>query len=113
MTTEITAGTEVDESTMYATYAFGDFTIGYQSSEYDAPTSSQTDEELQQWYFISSKDDLSVSYNEHTVDVGSSATDQEYRWYFCIIHYGWYDIICSPKTKCLVNGVSGTDDRRL
>ena len=39
-TTEITGGTEVDESTMYATYAFGDFTIGYQSSEYDAPTAT-------------------------------------------------------------------------
>ncbi|MGB1888052.1 MAG: hypothetical protein ACPHOK_00480, partial [Akkermansiaceae bacterium] len=39
-TTEITAGSEVDESTMYATYAIGGLTVGYQLSDYDAASAS-------------------------------------------------------------------------
>ena len=43
-TSEVTAGTEVDESTVYATYAVGSLTLGYQMSDYDAPTSTDSDE---------------------------------------------------------------------
>ena len=76
-TTEITGGTEVDESTMYATYAWNGFTVGYQSSEYDAPTSSASDDSVAIGISYAVNDNLSISYNEHSVDIGGSTTDQE------------------------------------
>ena len=74
---EVTTNTKSDESTMYATYAVGGLTIGYQTSEYDAPTASASDDSTAIGISYAVNDNLSISYNEHTVDVGSSATDQE------------------------------------
>ena len=109
-TTEITAGTEVDESTMYATYAYGDFTVGYQSSEYDAPTSSASDDSTAWGVSYQVTDDLALSYNEHTVDVGSSATDQESDGISFSYTQGGMTIKGHQNEMSAVNGVSGTDD---
>ena len=109
-TTEITGGTEVDESTMYATYAFGDFTIGYQSSEYDAPTSTDSDDSTAWGVSYQATDDLAISYNEHTVDVGSSATDQESDGISVSYTMGGITIAGHQNEMSAVNGVSGTDD---
>ena len=109
-TTEITAGTEVDESTMYATYAWNGFTVGYQSSEYDAPTSSASDDSTAFGISYAVNDDLSISYNEHTVDVGSSATDQESDGVSVSYTMGGITIAGHKNEMSAVNGVSGTDD---
>ena len=109
-TTEITAGTEVDESTMYATYAYGDFTVGYQSSEYDAPTASASDDSTAWGVSYQVTDDLALSYNEHTVDVGSSATDQESDGISFSYTQGGMTIKGHQNEMSAVNGVSGTDD---
>ena len=109
-TTEITGGTEVDESTMYATYAYGSFTIGYQSSEYDAPTSTDSDDSTAWGISYQVNDDLSLSYNEHTVDVGSSATDQESDGISISYTMGGMTIAGHQNEMSAVNGVSGTDD---
>ena len=109
-TTEITGGTEVDESTMYATYAYGNFTIGYQSSEYDAPTSTDSDDSTAFGISYAVNDDLSISYNEHTVDVGSSATDQESDGVSVSYTMGGITIAGHKNEMSAVNGVSGTDD---
>jgi outer membrane protein OmpU len=109
-TTEITAGTEVDESTMYATYAVGGLTIGYQSSEYDAPTSSASDDSTAIGISYAVNDNLSISYNEHTVDVGSSATDQESDGFSVSYTMGGMTLAGHSNEMSSVNGVSGTDD---
>ena len=109
-TTEITADTEVDESTMYATYAIGGLTIGYQSSEYDAPTSSASDDSTAIGISYAVNDNLSISYNEHTVDVGSSATDQESDGFSVSYTMGGMTIAGHSNEMSSVNGVSGTDD---
>ena len=109
-TTEITAGTEVDESTMYATYAVGGLTIGYQSSEYDAPTSSASDDSTAIGISYAVNDNLSISYNEHTVDVGSSSTDQESDGFSVSYTMGGMTLAGHSNEMSSVNGVSGTDD---
>ena len=109
-TTEITAGTEVDESTFYVTYAWNGFTVGYQSSEYDAPTSSASDDSTAFGISYAVNDDLSISYNEHTVDVGSSATDQESDGVSVSYTMGGITIAGHKNEMSAVNGVSGTDD---
>ena len=109
-TTEKTAGTEVDESTMYATYAWNGFTVGYQSSEYDAPTSTDSDDSTAFGISYAVNDDLSISYNEHTADVGSSATDQESDGISVSYTMGGITIAGHKNEMSAVNGVSGTDD---
>jgi outer membrane protein OmpU len=109
-TTEITGGTEVDESTIYATYAWNGFTVGYQSSEYDAPTASASDDSTAFGISYAVNDDLSISYNEHTVDVGSSATDQESDGISVSYTMGGITIAGHKNEMSAVNGVSGTDD---
>ena len=109
-TIEKTAGTEVDESTMYATYAWNGFTVGYQSSEYDAPTSTDSDDSTAFGISYAVNDDLSISYNEHTADVGSSATDQESDGISVSYTMGGITIAGHKNEMSAVNGVSGTDD---
>ena len=75
---ESTAGTAVDEDTMYATYAFGPVTVGYQVSERDHPTSTAQDRDFTAIgvsYAVS--DDFSVAYNTSTIEYGDTQKDQE------------------------------------
>ena len=75
---ESTSGTAIDEETMYATYAFGPVTVGYQISEADHPTSTAGDKDFTAIgvsYAVS--DDLSVSYNTSTIEYGDTQKDQE------------------------------------
>ena len=74
---ETVTGTKGDESTMYATYAIGGFTVGIQLSENDME--SGTDYEstgIGISYQVN--DDLSVSYGSHELEaVGTTNPDQE------------------------------------
>jgi len=66
-----------DNDTMYIKYAYGSVTVGYQSSEIDANTTTDTDEWTAYGVTYAISDDLSVGYAESTYDAGSSTTDQE------------------------------------
>jgi outer membrane protein OmpU len=109
-TTELTEGTEVDESTMYVKYAYGSFTVGYQNSEYDAPTAAASDESTAWGVSYAVNDSLSLSYNEHTVDIGGSSTDQEADGYSVSYTMGGITVAGHKNEMSAVNGVSGTDD---
>ncbi len=109
-TTELTEGTEVDESTMYATYAYGSFTFGYQVSDYDAPTAAASDDSTAWGISYNITDDFSVAYNEHTVDIGSSTTDQEADGISASYTMGGITIAGHKNEMTSVNGSSGTDD---
>jgi outer membrane protein OmpU len=106
---EATAGTEVDESTMYATYAVGGFTIGYQSSEFDAPTSTDSDDSTSIGISYAVNDDFSVSWNQHTVDVGSTTTDQESTGISASYTMGGITIAGHRNEMDAVAGASGTN----
>ena len=66
-----------DNDTMYVKYAYGPVTVGYQKSEIDANSATDTDEWTAYGVTYAVSDNLSVGYGESTYDAGSSATDQE------------------------------------
>ena len=66
-----------DNDTMYVKYAYGPVTVGYQKSEIDATTATDTDEWTAYGVTYAVSDSLSVGYAESTYDAGSSTTDQE------------------------------------
>ena len=71
------ASTEVDSSAMFATYAYGPVTVGYQKSEDDAQTANDSDEFTGYGISYAVSDDLSISYTETAYDLGNKATDEE------------------------------------
>ena len=73
---EATAGTEIDEDTIFATYAMGGMTVGIQMSEFD--TSAATGDTESTGFGISYQinDDLTVSYGSHEIEKTGS-DDQE------------------------------------
>jgi outer membrane protein OmpU len=109
-TTEITAGSEVDESTMYATYAIGGLTVGYQLSDYDASSATDSDDSVAIGISYQVNDDISVSYNEHTVDIGDSSTDQESEGISASYTMGGITIAGHSNEMKAVGGTSGTND---
>jgi len=95
---------------MYIKYAYGSFTVGYQNSEYDAPTAATSDESTAWGVSYAVNDSLSLSYNEHTVDIGGSSTDQEADGYSVSYTMGGITVAGHKNEMSAVNGVSGTDD---
>ena len=75
--TEATAGSTVDEQTMYAKYSIGAFTVGYQMSEADGPASSDDVEFTAMGLTYAITDDISIGYNQSTSDLASASDDQE------------------------------------
>jgi len=67
----------LDHSTMFATYAYGSFTVGYQQSDIDGPTAAATDESDSWAVSYAVSDDFSVSYGQHSYTLGTNANDQE------------------------------------
>jgi outer membrane protein OmpU len=77
---EETATKTNDESTLWATYAYGPVTVGYQTSEVDGSTSTEDDESTAYSISYAITDDLSVSYGTHEMDLGHATaanSDQE------------------------------------
>jgi len=67
----------IDVSTMWVTYAYGSFTIGYQSSENDGSTAATTDESDSWAVSYAVSDDLSISYGNHEYEAGTDTDIQE------------------------------------
>ena len=76
-TSEATAGTEIDESTMYVKYAVGAVSIGYQTSDYDAPTAAASNDSTMMGISYAVSDAFSVAYNQSEFDIGGAADDQK------------------------------------
>ena len=71
------ASTEIDSSAMFATYAYGPVTVGYQKSEDDAQTDADSDEFTGYGISYAVSDDLTVSYTETAYDMGDMGADEE------------------------------------
>ena len=71
------AALQTDFDTMYATYAYGPVTVGYQKSEEDSATAADNDEFTAMGISYAVSDDLTISYNTSTFDLATVATDQE------------------------------------
>ena len=74
---EVTTNTKGDESTMYAKYAIGGFTVGIQMSENDMETGNDYESTgIGVSYQVN--DDLAISYGNHEIEeVSSGNPDQE------------------------------------
>ena len=75
-TVEATAGTEVDEDTMFATYAMGGLTVGVQVSESDSTAVNGDVETTGVGVSYQVTDDLAISYGNHEIDYDQN-DDQE------------------------------------
>jgi outer membrane protein OmpU len=76
--TEAAAGTPIDDSTLYVKYAYGPVTIGFQQSESDAASATNSDESDTFGVSYQVTDDFSVSYNTHDYNDGAWTSDEEY-----------------------------------
>jgi len=64
-----------DESTMYATYAMGAFTVGVQSSDLDDTTANSDQESVAYGVTYAVNDDFSIGYSYHEVEFEAGATN--------------------------------------
>ena len=99
----------IDESTLFVTYASGPITAGYQTSEADGPTATQDDDSTAIGISYAISDDLSVSYSEHSLDLGSSTSDQESEGFSASYTMGGTTIKAAFNETTSVAGVSGTN----
>ena len=74
---EVVTGTQIDYTALYATYAYGSVTVGYQINEADGPASSDDIESEGFGITYAITDDLTVGYNQMEIDQASSSSDQE------------------------------------
>ena len=75
--TEVTTGTAIDHTAMYAKYTYGSLTVGYQINEADGPAAAN-DLDFTAWgvtYAVT--DDFSIGYNTSESDQASTSSDQE------------------------------------
>ena len=98
-----------DESTLWVKYTSGPISLGYQTSEVDGQTATQEDEATMMSISYAVTDDLSVSYGEHSLDLGSSTSDQESEGFSASYTMGGTSIKAAFNETTSVAGVSGTD----
>ena len=70
---------DADETTMYATYAMGAFTVGVQSSDRDDSTANSDQESIGYGVTYAVNDDFSIGYSYHELEfeAGANLLDQE------------------------------------
>ncbi|MBC8304733.1 MAG: porin, partial [Pelagibacterales bacterium] len=67
-----------DVDTAYISYVYGPVTVAYQVSNTDTYTSTQSDDEQTRWGVLYAvNDEMSISYQDHTNDDSTLATDEE------------------------------------
>ena len=66
-----------DHQTVYATYVYGNLTVGYQLSNVDTPGSTADDEQTRWGVLYAVNDEMSISYQAHENDDSSNAVDEE------------------------------------
>tara|TARA_Y100000590_G_scaffold339040_1_gene386433 strand:+ start:1257 stop:2273 length:1017 start_codon:yes stop_codon:yes gene_type:complete len=73
-----TAAQTDDHTTAYVTYVYGPVTVGYQLSETETFASGTADDEQTRWAVLYAiNDEMSISYQDHTNDGDTQATDEE------------------------------------
>ena len=66
-----------DHQTIYATYVYGNLTVGYQLSNVDTPGSTADDEQTRWGVLYAVNDEMSISYQAHENDDSSNSVDEE------------------------------------
>ena len=71
------ATSAVDENTMYVKYVFGSITAGYQMSDADNATASESMESTGMAISYAISDEMSISYGTHEVETPNDAADED------------------------------------
>ena len=71
------ATSAVDENTMYVKYVFGSITAGYQISDADNATASESMESTGMAISYAVSDEMSISYGTHEVETPNDAADED------------------------------------
>ena len=71
------ATSAVDENTMYVKYVFGSITAGYQMSDADNATASESMESTGMAISYAISDEMSISYGQHEVETPNDSADQD------------------------------------
>ena len=71
-----TAAKTDDHMTIYATYVWGNFTVGYQMSEVETAGTTADDEQTRWGVLYAVNDEMSISYQNHKNE-DTTATDEE------------------------------------
>jgi outer membrane protein OmpU len=66
-----------DHQTVYATYVYGNLTVGYQLSNVDTPGSTADDEQTRWGVLYAVNDEMSISYQAHENDDSTNGIDEE------------------------------------
>jgi outer membrane protein OmpU len=100
----------IDTSTMYATYAYGSFTVGYQDSENDGPTAADSDESDSWAVSYAVSDDFSISYGQHEYTGGTSANVQESSGFSASYTMGGTSIKAAFNSTDNIRNVASNDE---
>ena len=71
------ATSAVDENTMYVKYVYGSITAGYQVSDADNATASESMESTGMAISYAISDEMSISYGQHEVETPNDTADQD------------------------------------
>ena len=71
------ASSAVDENTMYVKYVFGSITAGYQVSDADNATASESMESTGMAISYAISDEMSISYGQHEVETPNDSADAD------------------------------------
>ena len=66
-----------DYTTIYATYVWGSFTVGYQQSDVETSGSTADDEQTRWGVLYAVNDEMSISYQKHDNDDSTNSVDEE------------------------------------
>ena len=100
----------LDHTTMFATYAYGSLTVGYQDSEIDGPTAAASDESTSWAVSYAVSDDFSVSYGQHEYEQGTNANAQESSGFSASYTMGGTTISAAFNETENVRGVAANDE---
>ena len=71
------AALTTDYETIYATYVYGNLTLGYQLSEVDNPSTTADDEQTRWGVLYAVNDEMSISYQSHENDDSTNSVDED------------------------------------
>ena len=101
---------EQEETTMYATYAMGGFTVGVQASDLDDTTAGSDQESIAYGITYAVNDDLTIGYNYHELETESATdADQESTAIGASFTSGSMTIGGSMNTADNMSGIAATD----
>ena len=99
---------DAEQTTAFATYAMGGFTVGYQLSEEE--TVGANNWESSQWgVSFNVNDNISIGYGERTVDIAETAADQEDTGFSASYTMGSVSVKANINTSDDQNGTVTSD----